>query len=118
MDNQFNQQPYSPAPVQEEKGPVTSMKAMIFAIIGLALAGSVSIAGLIFSIIAKKQIATFEDYNGFTDFGKIKAAKIISKIGFILSIVCMVIYAIYFIAIIGLAASGSSSYYAILPVIF
>ena len=129
MDNQFNNQnqPYGPYQPKVEQGPVGSIKIFVFSIISLALSNNISIAGIIFSTMAKRMIATYEQYNGFTDYGLIKASKILSKIGFILSLVFTIFWAFYilfmFVVLIAIMISEGGSeiqthYAAFLPLIF
>ena len=93
----------APAPVKT----VSPSKVLTWGILGLAFAGS-GLLGLIFSIIGLKNAKLFLAENGAL-FGQAKVGRILAKVGLILSIVMMVFWLIYIIAIIALA--GSVAYY-------
>jgi hypothetical protein len=134
MDNQqFNQdqnyqnqsEPYAPYQPPVEQGPVGSVKTFVFSLLSVAV--SQPIVGLVFAIIARRMIATFEQYNGVTNYGLLKASKILSKIGYILGIISTICFAfvctIWFCVIIGVLASHAtpevqSNFATILPLIF
>ena len=69
--------------------------SLIFGILGAALS-STGIIGLIFSLIAGGKVKKAKEA-GATG-GALKAAGILQKIGLIVSIVCVVIYVISFVA--------------------
>lgn len=101
----YQQQPEQPAPAPAQSGDAKG--AMIMSIIGLALS-ELGIPGIILCAIAKGKVKKAEAA-GATG-GMVKVGKILSKIGMIVSIVMTVIWAIYFFAIVGLAASGALDY--------
>lgn len=104
MNNNVNVEPaYNATPAAPAQD--NSMKAMIFGILSVALAG---VVGLIFAILGKKEVALYQaNFGALT--GKAKVAGILTKIGFIVSIVAIVIYVIYFF--IGFALGFASMSY-------
>ncbi len=109
MNNNVNVEPaYNATPAAPAQD--NSMKTMIFGILGLVFS-ELGILGLIFSILGKKEAKKFEAAFGQLT-GKAKVGAILSKIGFILSIVMTVFWVIYFLVcfIIGLAAASYAMY--------
>lgn len=90
--NTVYEEPAVVGPTPEQAS--ASKSALIFSIIGLALA-EFGIPGIIFSAIAKGKVKNAEAL-GVTG-GKVKAARILSKIGMILSIVMTVFWVLYIV---------------------
>ena len=80
--------------------------AMILAIIGAVLS-ELGIPGLILSAIAKGKVKAWEEKYGPTT-GMAKAARIISTIGLVFSILMTVFWIVYIILIVGIVGAAGS----------
>lgn len=92
------------APDQEKND--LGRSAMILAIIGAVLS-ELGIPGIILCAIAKGKVKAWEAKYG-PAAGMAKAAKIISTVGMVFSIIMTVFWVIYLFVIIGLVAAGRS----------
>ncbi len=93
-----------PVNTPEQEGLAKS--ALILSIVGLVLA-ELGLPGIIVSAIAKGKVKKATEAGAIG--GKLKAARILSKIGLILSIVMTVFWVVYIVAIGGVMAYGISN---------
>ncbi|MBR4761686.1 MAG: zinc ribbon domain-containing protein [Clostridia bacterium] len=96
------------APASNGIKTVSPGKVLTWGILGLAFA-ELGILGLIFSIIGLKNANTFLAENGML-YGQAKVGRILAKAGLIVSIIMMVFWLIYIIAI-GSVIGSVATYY-------
>lgn len=98
---------YGSAPRAEDSSKSDEGRtAMILAIIGAVLS-ELGLPGIILCAIAKGKVKAWEEKYGPAT-GMAKAAKIISTIGLVFSIIMTVFWIIYFVAIIGFVGAAKS----------
>ena len=108
MDNNYtepvNAQPIQPVYVEPNYAPshILDSLATTSLTMGILSLAFGCVLGLIFSIIGKKKAAEYGRHAG-TITGKAKAGAILSKIGFILSLISTIFVAIYIMVIVIIA---------------
>ena len=100
--NGYREAPQAPSDERNAEGRT----AMILAIIGAVLS-ELGLPGIILCAIAKGKVKAWEQKYGPAT-GMAKAAKIISTVGMVFSIIMTVFWVIYFFIVVGLVAAGRS----------